>query len=181
MTLERKSLRLGWLVTAAFLAAATPIRADVVTATIGKISSGYYPYMLTVTDENCCLNVVGVILTHGFTVFDLDDSSTIGEPAGWADIPPIPGALDSLTWYDFEPSAAIVPFTPKGGFTFQSQTSPYGLAAGQPDVQLIYSDSSVVDSGDFTVVTPEPSAIILVGTLVIFLVIPKYLARLPAR
>jgi hypothetical protein len=176
MALERKSLRLGLLATALFLAVAGPIRADKVTVAVGGADAGgYFPYTLTVLDQNCCLDVVGVIVTKGFSVFDLDFTSTIGQPAGWFNIPPIPGALDNLTWFDFDPAAAIVPNMPQGGFTFSSQTAPTSLAAGKFDIQLIYSDSSTADIGD-AVVLPEPSSIVLAGLLMVLLFVRKYVA-----
>jgi hypothetical protein len=174
MKLERKSLRLNWLVMAASLIVATPVRADVVTFTVGEADAGgYFPYDLSVLDQQCCLNIVGIIVTHGFTVFDLDMTSPIGQPAGWNYIPPIPGSLDSLTWYDFDPNAAIVPSdTPTSGFTFESQTAATSLKPGQFDIKLIYSDSSVKDYGD---PVPEPSFIILLCMSIVFLIGRKYL------
>ena len=147
---------------------ATPAWADNATFTVGPPNSGYFPYSLSITDANCCLSVVGVILTHGFTVFDLDNTSVIGQPAGWNNIPPIPGFLDSLTWFDFDPAAAIQPSTTLGGFTFESQTAITTLVPGNFDIQLILSNSTVEDIGD---ATPEPSLTYLLGVILTLLVV----------
>jgi hypothetical protein len=135
---------------------ASPVRADLVTATVAADGGSFFLYSLTVTAQTN--TIIGVNVVNGSTVFNLNPSSPINAPANWLFIAPLGGPADALSYVATMNSAYITPTTnnPLGGFSFDSSVGNVKTFS----VTLV----TLTGTEAVTVTTaPEPALLIPVG------------------
>jgi hypothetical protein len=68
----------------------------VVQYTVSYLGGGFFQYDLVVDNDDGSEGLSGLNILHGNSVFGLDGTSTIGEPAGWSSFAPLPPLIDDL-------------------------------------------------------------------------------------
>ena len=125
------------------LVAGLPALADaVVTYTTTPLLGGFYQYDMTVMNLGGTEPFSGLVALYGSSIFNLDDTSTIGTPSNWSFLAPLPTFVDPLSYFSLAPGADIPIGGKLSGFSFQSSTDPSTLTPGNFAVDAIGSISN---------------------------------------
>lgn len=151
------------LLLAALLVTGSAVSAlPVVQYSVTDLGGGLFEYDLVVDNDGGGEGLSGLNILHGGSVFGLDGTSTIGEPAGWSSFSPLPPLIDDLNYFSLSTGSDIPIDGSLGGFSFQSTTDPGTLSADDFAVEGIGADSaSQIDLG-IAQLLPEPSTLALV-------------------
>lgn len=111
------------------LASRRPALATPLQFTVDYLGGGLFQYNLSLSDPfNEPLSGLNILRAN--TIFGLNDSSVIGQPAGWGDFAPLPPLVDELNFFSLSPVTDVPLGGSLGGFYFQSTTDPAALPPG---------------------------------------------------
>jgi hypothetical protein len=125
-----------------------------------NLGGGEFQYDFSIDNTSGTVPIAGLLIEGGNTVFGLDLSSTIGAPAGWDFLSPLPPFDDLLSYFSLTPASDIPIGGSLSGFTFDSFTDPATLSVVSG--VLVGDDSSQIP---FHI--PEPAAVCLLATILI--------------
>jgi hypothetical protein len=147
-------------------------KADVfATLATTDLGGGEFQYDFTIHNTSGTIPISGLLIEGGNSVFGLDPSSTIGAPAGWDFLSPLPPFDDLLSYFSLTPATDVPIGGSLSGFTFDSTADP-GFVFPL-EVILVGSDSSQIPY----IITPDPATVWLLGTILIAIAIRRWRYR----
>ena len=157
-----------WLVAAVALllgsaspGSATPYLQIGVTGMVGTD----FVYEMTLYNDGGTEPLSGLNLLDAYTIFGLDDTSTITAPPGWDYFAPLPPSVDELNYFSLSGGDDVPVNGSLGGFTFLSSTNPNTLDYDSLQADAIGGTSSTQIP---LIVTPEPTTgLLLAAALVV--------------
>ena len=166
--MRRHARSWAWVPALAFALGTAASAAPIVCYTVTDLGGGLFRYDLVVDNGGGAEGLSGLDILHAGSVFGLDDSSTIGEPAGWMSFAPLPPLLDDLDYFSLSTGTDIPVDGSLGGFSFESTTDPDTLSGDDFAVEGIGADSATQIDLGVAMLLPEPSAaaLLLVAGLV---------------
>lgn len=118
-----------------------------------------YLYEMTLYNAGGTEPLSGLNLLEAFTIFGLDDTSTITAPAGWDYFAPLPPTVDELNFFSLS-GASDIPVDGSLGFSFLSPRDPSTLAWSTVSADAIGGTSSTQIP---LIITPEPTTALLLA------------------
>jgi hypothetical protein len=149
---------LGALLTVLAAVSAAAVPTLVIEST--NLGGGVWQYDLTLVNDGGSEPLSGLNLVNAYSIFGLDDTSTITAPAGWDYFAPLPPTVDELNWFSLSAASDIDVGDSLGGFSFESTTDP-----GTVNVDTLEADAIGGNSSQQVplVITPEPATGLLVA------------------
>jgi hypothetical protein len=125
-----------------------------------NLGGGIWQYDLTLVNDGGSEPLSGLNLVNAYSIFGLDDTSTITAPAGWDYFAPLPPTVDELNWFSLSAASDIDVGDSLGGFSFESTTDPGAVNFNTLEADAIGGTSSEQIP---LVITPEPATGLLVA------------------
>jgi hypothetical protein len=119
----------------------------------GMVGSDFV-YEMTLYNDGGSEPLSGLNLLAAYTIFGLDDDSTITAPAGWDYFAPLPPSVDELNYFSLSSGDDVPIGGSLGGFSFLSATNPNTLDWDSLEADAIGGNSSTQIP---LIVTPEPA------------------------
>ena len=119
-----------------------------------------YLYEMTLYNTDGLEPLSGLNLLDAYTIFGLDDTSTITAPAGWDYFAPLPPLVDELNYFSLSGASDIPIDGSLGGFTFLSARDPNTLDWSSLQADAIGGTSSTQIP---LLITPEPATGVLLA------------------
>ena len=149
---------LGTLV---LLASARASAIPVVVYSVDDLGGGLFRYNFAVDNSGGSEALSGLNVLHGDTVFGLDGTSAIGQPAGWSHFAPLPPLVHDLDYFSLAPGSDVPVGGVRGGYSFESTTDPNAIGGNDFAVEGIGATSaSQIELGNAQLI-PEPATALL--------------------
>ena len=150
-----------WLAAAALLLGAPPgSAAPTLEIQVTGMIGPDYVYEMTLHNDGGSEPLSGLNLLAAWTIFGLDDTSTIIAPSGWDYFAPLPPTVDELNYFSLSAGDDIPVGDSLGGFSFLSPTDPYTIDWSALEADAIGGTSSTQVP---LIITPEPTTGVLVA------------------
>ncbi|MGH7897724.1 MAG: hypothetical protein ACREQQ_07220 [Candidatus Binatia bacterium] len=122
------------------------------------LGGGVWQYDLTLDNSGGLEPLSGLNILDAYTIFGLDDTSTITAPSGWSYFAPLPPSVDELHYFSLSGASDVAEDTSLGGFSFESTTDPNTI-----DWNAVVADAIGGTSSSQTplLVLPEPATALL--------------------
>ena len=152
-----------WLATVAALALGSPSPGSAVPSLelgVNGMVGSEWLYEMTLHNPGGAEPLSGLNLLEAFTIFGLDDTSTIIAPSGWDFFAPLPPFVDELNYFSLSEASDVPIDGSLGGFSFLSSRDPDTLAWSSLSADAIGGTSSTQIP---LLITPEPTTALLVA------------------
>jgi hypothetical protein len=152
---------LGAAVVVLLLAASQASAVPTLQLGFSSSSPGEWTYDMTLIDGGGTESLSGLNIPAAYTLFGLDDTSTIISPSGWDSFAPLPPSVDELNYFSLSGASDVPIGGSLGGFSFVSATDPDTIDWDAFEADAIGGTSST--QIPLTIVTPEPATGLLLA------------------